>query len=280
MTAEADQFFLAQQAELGKEAILRYEMDPSAYFNIMFQKAKADANKRVDGRMKNPIASLDLHKLDEYMQRYNMHHGSEELTLRKVMSRCIKDDAELESILSIMNHLKRNKIHVASVRLGHMFVDSNTVEEAAVKLGIPAETTGVLNNDNVDIFVRFTGIFAREHPDQLPVIVEQLTKRFGDRQAALLVHKMKWYWKGSYDNLRAELYQHWVEKGTTPDMLHDKITEARKERAGRRARHGGKGFKEVETVWENALLDDYRPYYESHQFRKRKRASDTSVGTS
>ncbi|CAI5732179.1 unnamed protein product [Hyaloperonospora brassicae] len=231
MTAKADQIYLAQQAELGEEAILRYEMDPSAYFNIMFQKAKADALKRADGRNRSPITSLDLGSLDKYMQKYNTIHGCD-LTLRKVMSRCICDDAEFASILSIMSLNQKNKKYVATVRLEPIFADSKTVGEAAVKLGIPPGTTEVLDNKNVDLFVRFTAIFAREHAGQHSVIVKQLTDMFGGRQAALLVYKMNWKWKASYAALKEALYKYLEEKGTTLDMLRDEIMRAREKRGG------------------------------------------------
>ena len=276
MTAEADQSFLAQQAQLGEEAIMRYEMDPSAFFSITFQKAEADAAEKVDHRERSPIASLDLGILDTYRETYNTLHGCD-LTLRKVMSRCIGDDAKLESLLSILKYDKKNKKYLTSVRM-EPIADLTTVEVAAVKLEIPPGMTGVLSDKNVDIFVLFTSILLQKHPDQGSVIVAQLTKRFGCRQAALLVYKMRWKWRLSFKNLKAELFDHLVKEGTTPDMLHYEIMEARVESAII-VKRSGYFVDEFETRCGDVLLNDYRAHF-ARANRKRKRASDTSAGPS
>ncbi|CAI5742964.1 unnamed protein product [Hyaloperonospora brassicae] len=275
LTAKVDQSFLAQQAESGEEAIMRFEMHPSALFKIRLQQVKADAYKNGDSRKKNPIASLDLGSLDSYRRTYNHVHDSKELTLRKVMSRCIGDDAELASILSILNLNKKNKKYVATVRMEPV-AEPETVEDAAVKLGIPPGTTGVLDDKNVETFVRFTAILARKHKDQHSVIVEQLTKRFGGRQAALLVYKMNWLWRASYTALKKALYEYLMKIGTTLDMLRDEIMKAREKRAVR----PGNGGHMIEERGEERLLIEYSLYPEDHTNRKRKRASDTSAGSS
>ena len=91
-------------------------MDPSALFDIRLQKFKADAYKNRDGHKKTHILFVDLGSLDRYRKTYNTIHGCD-LTLRKVMSRCIRDDAELASILSILTYDMKNNEYVMSVRM-------------------------------------------------------------------------------------------------------------------------------------------------------------------
>ncbi|CAI5742972.1 unnamed protein product [Hyaloperonospora brassicae] len=273
LTAEATQSFLAHKAELGADAILRHQMDPSAYFDIMYQKAKADAAKQVNGREESPIASLDLGSLDKYMKEYNTLHGSEELTLRKVMSRCIRDDAELESILSILNQ-GNNMIFVKSMRI------SQKVEDAVVEYGMISQTTRVLDAENRNNFVEFIAKLAKTNDEDIhSLIVEQLARMFDDLGAASLVYLLKYRWKDAFKHLRLKLFEHLANEGTTPAMLDNKIEKARKERAEGIGRRGLLGER-YEKQREDALLNDYRLYYESPQNRKGNGQADTSTGPS
>ena len=193
-----------------------------------------------------------------------------------MMSRCIRDDAELESILSILNRNKVNKPYVTYARIVPI-ADLKTVKDAAAKLGIPPGTTGVLDHENVDALLGFIRILEQKDFEPGSVIVEQLTKMFGVRQVALLVYRIKWRWNSLFTTLKAQLFDHLVKEGTTPDILHDQIMEARLGRA-KRARKGGHNLDAFERKWENALLTDYRAHFKA--IRKRKRANDTSAGPS
>ncbi|CAI5729145.1 unnamed protein product [Hyaloperonospora brassicae] len=195
LTAKATQSFLANQARMTAEAIMRHEMDPSAYFDIKLQEAGVNPAKQgMPGREGSHVASLDLGSLDKYMKEYDELHGSNELTLLKVMSRCIRDDAKLKSTLSTLNRNRNNKKYVRRV-VQEMSADWMTLEEAAVNFGIPLEKTGVLDAENVDLFILFVGMLARDHKDQHSIIAKQLTEMFGVRQAASLVQRMDYCWR-------------------------------------------------------------------------------------